>query len=651
MTRQLTIGPFMAFLLCALLAAAVYFPGLSGDYLFDDTTNLLNNRALDIQSLHPDAIRTAAFSSQSGMLRRPVSMASFALNRYFFGIGPYSFKAVNLIIHLLTGLCLFLLARQIIDSYRQLHKPDLSPAVVRWLPVIAAGIWLVHPLNLTTVLYIVQRMTGLSSLFMVIALYLYLSGRRRMLEERPGLSIILVGFFLFGGLAIFSKETGVLLPLYILVLELTLFRFRNSAGKPEWRMIAFTLACIMLPLAAGTLYLAANFDTYANFAARNFTLAERLFTEIRVVAFYLQMIMAPTVQQLGLYHDDFTLSTGLLSPPSTLYAALLLGALLAGGLLLVRRLPLVSLGILWFFAGHLLESTVIPLELVHEHRNYLPLFGIILALAGLVILLPVTRISRFITVTVPVMLLVVLASITWLRSLQWSSSVDHAIYEARHHPDSPRAQFAAGRIYARLTLHGHAENADKALHYLARANELDPTEIMPLTTIVKFTYLIDRPVDPALFEEIIDRLARYPISPADINSLQDLAECLGDRCQVPDEVVDRIFETALREERAHLMSVYGYYTINKRSDFDKGLALFERAVERAPKEPQYWKNLINLLMVMARFDEAEERLDQFRKQRPYGSAESDFIMLQQEIDKGRIELAQSTDTLAESDRP
>ncbi|MDX1697617.1 MAG: hypothetical protein R3308_04985, partial [Thiohalobacterales bacterium] len=637
--------------LCALLAAAVYFPGLAGDYLFDDTTNLLNNRALELQSLDLDTLRRAAFSSQSGQLRRPVSMASFALNRYFLGVDPYSYKVINLLIHLLTGLGLLLLARQIVESYRQLHKPDLSPAVVRWLPVAAAGLWLVHPLNLTSVLYIVQRMTSLSSLFMVAALCLYLAGRRRMLDGRPGLHLIITGLLVFGGLAIFSKETGVLLPLYILVLELILFRFRNGAGTVDRRIIAFFLACIILPLAAGTLYLVANFDTFANYAARNFTLTERLLTELRVVTFYLQMIVAPSVQQLGLYHDDFPVSTGLLAPPSTLFAALLLGALLAAGLVLRRRLPLVSLGILWFFVGHLLESTVVPLELVHEHRNYLPMFGIILALAGLIILLPVTRISRSITVTVPVMLLVILASITWLRSLQWSSSVDHAIYEARHHPDSPRAQFAAGRIHARLTLNGHEEHADKALHYLSRASELDPTEIMPATTIVKFNYLIDRPVDPALFDDIIDRLARYPVTPSDINSLQDLAGCLGERCQVPEAVVDRIFETALRNENPRLLSVYGFYLINKRQDIHKGLALFERAVERKPAEPQYWKNLINLLMVMARFDEAEARLEQFRGLKPYGSAEADFTMLQQEIDAGRLELARHLDTLAESDRP
>jgi tetratricopeptide (TPR) repeat protein len=651
MTRHLHLGPTQAFLLCCLLAAAVYFPGLTGDYLFDDTTNLLGNKALEFESLDADTLRKAAFSSKAGELRRPVSMASFALNRYFLGIDPYSYKLINLVIHLLTGLALFLLTRQIVGNYRELHRPDLSPGVMRWLPVVVCGLWLVHPLNLTSVLYIVQRMTSLSSLFMVCALCLYMIGRRRMLDGRHGLSWILGGLFMFGGLSIFSKETGILLPLYMLVLELTLFRFRMRSGLPDRQIIVFFVACVLLPLLAGTLYLLANFDAYINYTRRTFTLAERLLTEPRVVLFYLQMIVAPTVQQLGLYHDDISVSTGLLSPPATLFSAVFLGALLTGGLLLRNRLPLVSLGILWFFVGQLLESTIFPLELVHEHRNYLPGFGIILAIAGLVAGLPVRRLAPVIQVIAPLLLLAVFASTTWLRSTQWSNNVDHSVYEARHHPQSPRAVFAAGRIHARLALEGHTESVDKAYEFLGRASALDYSGIMPDVTMLKLDYLLGREVDPGRFDEIVSRLERYPLSTSDVTSLQDLADCLGGKCSMAPETVDRIFNAALRNGNIRLKTVYAYYIINQRGKFLEGLALFENVVERRPKEPQYWINLINLLMVMARFDEAEQRLEQFRDLRPYGSSEADFSMLQDDIDRGRLEFAHSYNSVADNNRP
>ena len=181
-TRPLS-APVWLFLLVCALTAAIYLPGLAGDYVFDDMPNLLNNKRLQIDSLDMESLQGAALSSGSGMLRRPVSMMSFALNRYFFGVAPYSYKAVNLVIHLLTGLGLYLFSRLLVNAYRLCHKPDLPEAATTWLPVIVSGLWLVHPLNLTSVLYIVQRMTSLASLFMVCGLCLYVAGRHRMLTE------------------------------------------------------------------------------------------------------------------------------------------------------------------------------------------------------------------------------------------------------------------------------------------------------------------------------------------------------------------------------------------------------------------------------------------------------------------------------------
>jgi tetratricopeptide (TPR) repeat protein len=238
-----------------------------------------------------------------------------------------------------------------------------------------------------------------------------------------------------------------------------------------------------------------------------------------------------------------------------------------------------------------------------------------------------------------------------LRSTQWSNNVDHSVYEARHHPQSPRAVFSAGRIHARLALQGHTDSIDKAYDYLGRASVLDYSGIMPDVTMLKLDYLLGREVDPERFDEIVRRLERYPLSTSDVTSLQDLADCLGGKCTMAPETVDRIFNAALRNGNTRLKTVYGYYIINQHGKFLEGLALFERVVERRPEEPQHWINLINLLMVMARFDEAEQRLEQFRKLRPYGSSEADFRLLQDDIDKGRLEFAQSYNAVAESNHP
>jgi tetratricopeptide (TPR) repeat protein len=624
------------FLLLVLLTIVVYYPGLSGDYMFDDTSNLLQNKALDFETLDMDSLQSAAYSSGAGILRRPVSMASFALNRFFFGIDPYSHKVVNLVIHILTGCMLFLFSRLLISSYQQYRKPVLIPQAVRWIPVIVCGMWLVHPLNLTSVLYIIQRMTSLAALFTVAGLCLYVIGRRQMLMGRHGLSIILVGLFVFGGLAVFSKENGILIPLYMLVIETTVFRFQGNNGLTDKSIITFFSLVVAAPALLALLYLVTHADSMLNYSIRDFTLQERILTESRVLIFYLKMIIMPSVQELGLYHDDITLSRGLLDPPATLFSLIALTVLFLGSLLLLGKRPLVSLGILWFFTGHALESTVFPLELAHEHRNYLADYGILLAASCALAQAPLKKLVPLIHFPVPLLFILLFSYTTWLRSDQWSDNINHAIYEARHHPNSHRAVFSAGRIHARLTLGGHHDSETKAFLYFKRASELDHSGIMSDVMLIKFSYLLDQPVDPAHFEVLLDKLSRYPLSPADIISLQILASCAEGSCRIQPELMENIFGTAMKTENPKLLAIYGYYTINSRGNFDKGLELFERAVELDPREPQYWKNLINLLIVMRRPDEAERRLQEFKSVDTHGNSQKFYESIEKEINTLRV---------------
>jgi hypothetical protein len=203
--------------------------------------------------------------------------------------------------------------------------------------------------------------------------------------------------------------------------------------------------------------------------------------------------------------------------------------------------------------------------------------------------------------------------------------------------------FSAGRIHARLALNGRQESTAQAFNYLARAAELDSAGIMPEIAMIKLGYLLGMPVSQQLFDDMYEKLVNYPLSPSDITSLQELADCTDEPCRVPAETMERIFSAALESGNTRIMSVYAFYTINKRGNFAKGLELFNQVVGISPGEPQHWKNLINLLIVMARFDEAEQRLGQFRALELIGSSESDYRTLQEEIDRIRVERSRSGD--------
>ena len=629
-------GPLICLLLGVLLTVIAYYPGLSGDYTFDDMHNLVTNPRLGMKELNLETLQTASFSSGAGKLKRPVSMFTFALNRYYFGIDPLSYKVTNLAIHLLTGIALFWLATLIIRQYRRMSGTSLSSAAELWIPVSITAIWLVHPLNLTSVLYIVQRMTSLTALFTVLGLCGYIIGRSQLLDNRNGWPWIFTGLLGFGGLAVFSKENGILLPCYMFVIELALFRFRGRNNTLNRPVVLFFTLFLLLPGLVFLLMLAFHPGSFlSGYQGREFTLTERVMTESRVLVFYLKQIIAPSVSELGLYHDDIRISRSLLNPPTTLYASLALALLLALAVGLLKRLPLFSLGILWFFCGHALESTILPLEIAHEHRNYLADFGIILALGSLVLKVPGRRLAPYIRVVTPAIFLALLSYNTWVRANQWSDNVNHAVYEATHHPESPRAMHAAGRIYARLAISGHEESTDKAFDYLERASALNNTGVLSDITMVKLAFLLDRTVKQEWYDRITRKLRDYPVSAADLNGLHELASCQKNVCETPRATMESIYDTVLHHESmrnsgarlSNAYTSYGFYLINVHGEFVQGLDNFYLALEKKPDFIQNWINLIKVLVSMYRFDEAETRLEMFRAKNITGATERDYSRL------------------------
>lgn len=188
---------------------------------------------------------------------------------------------------------------------------------------------------------------------------------------------------------------------------------------------------------------------WAGYEFRSFSLSERLLTEGRVIWFYLGLIFFPRQGALGLQHDDLVISSGIFTPWTTLPALAGLAGLIWLFWRTRTRNPLVSFGIAWFLVGHLLESTALPLEIAHEHRNYLPLFGILLLglASGLVKALnshgPIKTLGIALTAVT-----LALPFITALRSLQFGEEIRRSDLEAQFHPNSARAQYEAGRNLA-----------------------------------------------------------------------------------------------------------------------------------------------------------------------------------------------------------
>lgn len=426
-----------AWLGALLLGALVYLPGLPGAFVFDDYGSITNNPAIKLQALTAQGLLQAALSAPVGGLLRPISTLSFALDAYFFGVDPEPFKITNICIHLAVGILLWYLARELLRAYRTSTGKSLNDQVIAWLSLAVTTLWLVHPLNLTSVLYAVQRDNSLSALFTVAAILSYMVGRR-LRGTRRHLCIWLLTPVLTA-LGMLCKENAALTPIFILVIEFTLLAFRGADGEPSLEVRWFFMAFLILPLLAAGSLAVLKPGIFGGYSLRDFTLYERLLSECRILLDYLRWTFVPDLRQLGLFHDDIVPSRGLLKPVTTLPSFLAVITLMTIGIALRKRAPLISFGILWFFAGQLMESTVLPLELAFEHRNYLPLFGLILGGVGSFYTMAAEHGRAFTAKLLLGLCILLLALTTAMRSVDWHNELTFARSESRHHPHSARA--------------------------------------------------------------------------------------------------------------------------------------------------------------------------------------------------------------------
>ncbi len=310
-----------------------------------------------------------------------------------------------------------------------LETPNLKEKFSRsryFIAFLSAALWAIHPIQTQAVTYIVQRMASMAAMFYVLSLLLYIQCRMSGSSlHRIFCLLVCVLTFL---LALGSKENAAMLPASLLLIEFTCFQ------KFNWRFIkksyfwgSVAVGVMILILAVWFFKPDFTFSWLNGYRNRPFTLAERILTEPRIVLFYLSQLFFPLPNRLSVEHDVI-LSTSLFQPWTTLPAILLTLLLIGLGISQIRKRPIVALAILFFFFNHIIESTVIPLELIFEHRNYLPSMFLFLPIAaGFKWLydyystnkLPLT----YVLTSLLVLLIVCLGVGTYVRNLAWATEI------------------------------------------------------------------------------------------------------------------------------------------------------------------------------------------------------------------------------------
>lgn len=614
-----------------LLVGLAYWPGRAGGFVFDDFPNIVANTALHVTTWTWHDWIAAIFSSEAGNLQRPLAMLTFAVNHYFTGLDSMPMKLTNIAIHALNALLALGLVRQLLI----LARPNDSEARRReWAARFTAAAWALHPINLMAVLFVVQRMESLSHTFVLAGLWCYLVGRQRQLAGGNGWPWIFAGLFAASGLGILAKESGLLLPLYAFLAELCVLGFRDGGGQRDRRLCALYILLLTLPTLLGLAWLLPKVALPSAYALRDFTLVERLLTESRVVLDYLRWILLPDLGQLSLYHDDYPISRGLLQPPTTLLALLAIPALLGFAWRYRRRRPLVALGLLWFFSAHLLTATLVPLELVYEHRNYFASLGICLVLADLLLLMPREAGNRRIGALVAVLVVVGYTGITHLRAREWSDPYRFAASEAAKHPVSPRATYSLAQILVVLTEYRRdSPFAKPALQALERARHAPRSGILPHSGLLLLAANSSLQQQDVWWQEMEYKLRQGPIGPQEIGALAALVRCASaGRCHFPDHQLLACIEAAERHgPNPDVLSLHGEYVLNVHGDFTSALRLWRQAIQRSPKTAQYRINLIKLLIARGNRDEAVRQIAELRALGRLGQNEAAAADLQRRL--------------------
>ncbi|MDR3387001.1 MAG: tetratricopeptide repeat protein [Rudaea sp.] len=412
----------------------VYQPGLSGTFLFDDYANLPalgNFGPVDNWATFSRYI-TSGFADPTG---RPLALLSFLLDAQDWPADPAPFKRTSILLHLLNGALLCWLLLQL---GRAAHKPKREAALAAAL---GSGLWLLHPLWISTTLYVVQREAMLPATFVLLGLLGYLHGRSLLASRPPsGAAWIAGSISICTLLGILSKANGALLPLFVLTIEHVFLR-ALPARLPPPRQLKTCLAVIVYPVVTATFaYLL--YQGYVGLvhgvpAFRPWTFTQRLLTEPRVLLDYLGLLVLPRPYSRGLFNDDFIASTSLFHPWTTLFALAVITGLLVFALRERKRFPALALAIVFYFAGQVIESTTIPLELYFEHRNYVPALLLFWPLAlwltrdgALARLKPLIAASALLLLSVE----------TYAAASLWGEPRIQALVWAAQNPDSPRAQ-------------------------------------------------------------------------------------------------------------------------------------------------------------------------------------------------------------------
>jgi tetratricopeptide (TPR) repeat protein len=566
-----------------ILGFLLYSITFKSPFIFDDIPRIEENRSIRITELSAESLIEAAFGAQSAKTR-PIGNITFGLNYYFHQYSPEGYHLVNIIVHILAGIFLFIFIQT------TLNLPLLKVEIDHTFPIafFAALLWLVHPIQTQSVIYIVQRLNSLASLFYILSFWLYVQGR---LAEQPGKR-----WGCFGGAAlawIFAlgcKQTAATLPFFIFLYEWYFLQDLSAEwlkGKLKFVFLVFFVFGLL-----SLLYLGPDpiekLSSIKDFANKEFTLSERVMTQFRVVIYYISLIIFPHPSRLNLDYD-FALSHSLLNPLTTLLSLIFIIGLIALAIYLAKKERLISFCILWFFGNLVIESSIIPLAIIFEHRLYLP--------SMLICLIPVVLLFRYVKINwlrIGALSAVVIVFSVWTyqRNAVWQNKLSLWSDVVKKSPNKARPHLNLGE-----SLSKKGRVAEAAQQY-RQALRINPRYAMAHFNLANVLQQQGRDA-----EAIKHYSTAIQIDPADIAAHNNLGLALAKQGKWEEAIKHYLEILKIDPTNAKVHSNIGV-ALTKLGEIDQAVSHFQQALDIDPDDAEAHYNLAIALEIQQRDNEA-----------------------------------------------
>lgn len=590
--RQLRAWPY---LLVALAGLAVYWPGLSGGFIFDDFPNLVMDPDWKVTSTHLTEWSRAIKYGIASSYGRPLALLSFAFNHYLTGLDPFYLKLTNLLIHIVNGWLVYALCTHLIEA-APAGSTQTRPS--RILVTFITLAWLLHPLQVSSVLYVVQRMELGAQTGVLLALLAYMKARQRQLTGKsswPFLALATMAWLCGLGF----KESALLAPGFALLIEVFILRFTGVGVTRSRGLMLIYSTGTAAALAVYLFLLLPKYLQPDTYAFRDFTLAQRLLSQGPVLLMYLSQIMLPLPSKLLFYYDSISIPRGLFSPPSTAVSFAILSSLLVAALAVRKRWPLFALGITWFFMAHALTSNVVPLELAFEHRNYLALLGPLIATVPAIVWIG-NRLHSDARRTLGCLAVAILAGLCALQAHTWGDPQRLAIALDSRNPNSPRAVYDLGK----LMLEKAGKDTQGPLWFMAK-KQFEHSASLPNSSplgeqaLIVMSGQVNQPIPHEVWDQFGHKLTRREPGSQELSALQTVTMCaIQKKCHFNPQPLFVILVKVLQQNphSAAIHSMYGNFAFNVLRDQDLGIRMLREAVRLDPEDSAFRVGLLRFLL-------------------------------------------------------